>query len=226
MNPFSRCWQWRASGVPSTLDLLDLAYNVLLPKISKDSSQPACCFSFWDSPKDLQGYLDPRGAAKHGRMPRERWQRLISQSVSQSRKTNLSILAVASHISLPKTCYCTRQSKTAPSLLFEKYSKTTRISLRKEQQNTEVGRVSGVSFKSVSQIHSTDQHYGRRMTRRRKIRWMRTGGEEETARRWRGMGRRRRRRRFINSYIQKMREGRRKGTLCVSLTLNLSLHVC
>ena len=25
-----------------------------------------------DSPKDLQGYLDPRGAAKHGRMPRER----------------------------------------------------------------------------------------------------------------------------------------------------------
>ena len=137
----------------------------------------------------------------------------------QSRKTNLSILAVASHISLPKTCYCTRQPKTAPSLLFEKYSKTTRISLRKEQQNTEVGRVSGVSFKSVSQIHSIDQHYGRRMTRRRKIRWMRTGGEEETARRWRG-------RRFINSYIQKMREGRRKGTLCVSLTLNLSLHVC
>ena len=89
---------------------------------------------------------------------------------------------------MPKTCYCTRQSKTAPSLLFEKYSKTTRISLRKEQQNTEVGRVSGVSFKSVSQIHSTDQHYGRRMTRRRKIRWMRTGGEEETARRWRGDG--------------------------------------
>ena len=149
---FSRCWQWRASGVPSTLDLLDLAYNVLLPKISKDSSQPACCFSFWDSPKDLQGYLDPRGAAKHGRMPRERWQRLISQSVSQSRKTNLSILAVASHISLPKTCYCTRQSKTAPSLLFEKYSKTTRISLRKEQQNTEVGRVSGVSFNSNQSV--------------------------------------------------------------------------
>ena len=48
--------------------------------ISKDSSQPACCFSFWDYPKDLQGYLDPKGAAKHGRMPRERWQRLISQS--------------------------------------------------------------------------------------------------------------------------------------------------
>ena len=82
---FSRCWQWRASGVPSTLDLLDLAYNVLLPKISKDSSQPAC-FSFWDSPKDLQGYLDPRGAAKHGRMPREQWQRLISQlKITKSR---------------------------------------------------------------------------------------------------------------------------------------------
>ena len=40
-----------------------LAYNVLLSKISKDSS-------FLHSPKDLHGSLDPRGAAKHGSMPR------------------------------------------------------------------------------------------------------------------------------------------------------------
>ena len=32
--------------------------------------------------------------------------------------------------------------------------------------------------------------------------------------------------RFINSYNQKKREGRRRATLCVSLTLYLSLHVC
>ena len=66
--------------------------------ISKDSSQPACCFSFWDYPKDLQGYLDPRGAAKHGRMPRERWQRLISQSVNPS-----VFLWTANHLDICKS---------------------------------------------------------------------------------------------------------------------------
>ena len=143
----------------------------------------------------------------------------------QNRKTNLSILAVASHISLPKTCYCTRQPKTAPSLLFEKYSKTTRISLRKEQQNTEVGRVSGVSFKSVSQIHSTDQHYGRRMTRRRKIRWMRTGGEEETARRWRGDGEKKEEEE-IHQFIYPENEGRKKKRHIVCISHSESFSTC
>ena len=147
----------------------------------------------------------------------------------QSHKTNLSILAVASHISLPKTCYCTRQSKTAPSLLFEKYSKTTRISLRKEQQNTEVGRVSGVSFnsnQSVRFIPLINITEGGWRGGGREDGWGREG-KKKRQEGGGGMGRRRRRRRrFINSYIQKMREGRRKGTLCVSLTLNLSLHVC
>ena len=36
--------------------------------------------------------------------------------------------------------------------LFENFSKTARIFCQKEKQNTEVGSVSGVSFKSVSQF--------------------------------------------------------------------------
>ena len=56
---------------------------------------------------------------------------------------------------------------------------------------------------------------------------MRTGGEEESALKWKGDGEMKDEEEEIHLFIYpEKKEGRRKGTLCVSLTLYLSLHVC